>query len=437
MKRVLLGLGSVLGLAALVLAGLLVRELVGGADTAAPPPGAAAEQISRGAYLARIGNCHGCHTAPGGEPYAGGLALPTPFGAVMASNLTPDPVHGIGLWSAAAFWRALHEGRSREGRLLYPAFPYTHTTHLTRTDSDDLLAYLRSLAPVAQANRAHTLRFPYSTQLALAAWRMLYFKPADPAQPLPLDGLRPTGASAAELARGAYLVHGLGHCGACHAPRNALGATTDALSLDGGLMPAQHWLAPSLRSPQAAGVADWPLAEVVALLTTGQAPHASVQGPMAEVVHSATQYLSAVDARAMALYLMAQPAPPPPEPPAEDPAVADAGALRSQGARLYRDHCVGCHGDEGEGVPGAYPALAGNRALLLGPPVNLVQLIVHGGFAPATAGNPRPYGMPPFGLVLSNQDIAALLSHLRHAWGHKAPAVSPLAVQRWRESVPR
>ena len=435
MRRGLRAVVTLVALSVLAVAGLVWRELSAAADTLPPPALATSDQVAQGAYLARIGNCLGCHTAPGGKSGAGGVAIPTPFGKVIASNLTPDPATGIGQWSSQAFWRALHEGRSRDGRLLYPAFPYAHTTHVSRADSDTLLAYLRSLAPVNQPERPHELRFPYSTQFALAVWRLLYFRPADPAQPLPLAGPLPATATAAELARGAYLVHGLGHCGACHAQRNALGATTEPLSLDGGLIPGQHWLAPSLRSSQAAGLAGWPLAQAVALLTTGRSDRASVQGPMAEVVHNATQYLRPADARAMALYLMSLPEAPPPPPPADDPAVANAPLLRSQGAELYRDQCAGCHGEQGEGVPGAYPALAGNRALLLDPPVNLVQVIVHGGFAPATDGNPRPYGMPPFGLVLSNQEIAALLSHLRHAWGHRAPAVSALAVQRWRESV--
>ena len=264
-------------LALLALAGVLWHELSGGADTLAPPAPASADQIAHGAYLARIGNCHGCHTAPGGAPYAGGLAIPTPFGKVIASNLTPDLAAGVGQWSTQAFWRALHEGRSRDGRLLYPAFPYAHTTHVSRADSDALLAYLRSLSPVAQPTRPHELRFPYSTQAALAVWRVLYFRPADPALPLPLPVAGPTtpaGATAAELARGAYLVHGLGHCGACHARRNAWGATTEPLSLDGGQIAGQPWAAPSLRSAQAAGLAGWPLAQAMALLTTGRSDRA-------------------------------------------------------------------------------------------------------------------------------------------------------------------
>ena len=218
--------------------------------------------VERGAYLARAGNCEGCHTAQGGAPYAGGRGVPTPFGTVFAPNLTPDPASGLGQWSAADFWRALHHGRARSGRLLYPAFPYPNYTRVSRADADAIFAYLQSLPAVAQANRAHTLGFPFDTQAALAVWRALYFRPAahvdDPARP-------------AEWNRGAYLVEGLGHCNACHSARNALGATRGTLDLQGGLIPVQNWYAPSLASPHEAGVANWPKSEVVRLLKTGVA----------------------------------------------------------------------------------------------------------------------------------------------------------------------
>jgi cytochrome c553 len=166
----------------------------------APPP--LTPLAARGAELARLGNCAGCHTAPGGRPYAGGRAFDTPFGRVMAGNLTPH-ASGLGGWEAEDFWRALHEGRSRDGRLLLPVFPYEQFTHVTREDADALFAYLRALTPVAQHNAPHALRFPYNTQAALAIWQTLFFRP----EPAPQQG-----------ERGAYLLRGLGHCAACHAP---------------------------------------------------------------------------------------------------------------------------------------------------------------------------------------------------------------------------
>ena len=234
-----------------------------------------AAQVARGEYLARAGNCMACHTAPGGTPWAGGRAMDTPFGTIYTSNLTPDPTTGLGQWTADDFWKALHEGRARDGRLLYPAFPYTSYTRVTRADADAIWAWLQTLPPVEQPNRPHALRFPYDTQAALLAWRALYFKP----------GVFVADATKSEdWNRGAYLVQGLGHCSACHAPRNALGASSDPDALAGGLMPVQNWYAPSLTSPHEAGVADWAKDDIVALLRDGVSGNATAAGPMAEVV---------------------------------------------------------------------------------------------------------------------------------------------------------
>ncbi|MBB1602837.1 cytochrome c [Variovorax sp. UMC13] len=368
-------------------------------------------QVDRGRYLALAGNCAGCHTVRGGQPYAGGLGIETPFGTVYASNLTPDAHQGIGNWSPAHFWRAMHNGRSKDGRLLYPAFPYPSFTRITREDSDALYAYLRSVPASATPNAAHRLRFPYDTQAALAVWRALSFTPApfvpDPAQP-------------AEWNRGAYLVEGLGHCIACHGTRNVLGATEEKRGLSGGLIPIENWYAPSLTSKREASVADWETRHVVALLKNGTAPGGSVMGPMADVVFRSTQHLSEADLTAMALYLQKLPDATAPAP---APQRRDVGTME-RGARIYDQRCAYCHGDAGQGAAGAYPPLAGSRAVNMDTPANLIQVVRHGGFLPATAGNPRPYGMPPFGHVLDDNDIAAVLTYVRGSWGNDAPAVS-------------
>jgi mono/diheme cytochrome c family protein len=380
---------------------------------AAAVPSSDAEQVARGAYLARLGNCAGCHTARGGVAYAGGRGLPTPFGTVYAGNLTPDPATGLGPWSADDFWRALHLGRSRDGRLLTPAFPYTEFTQVVRADSDALFAYLRSLRPVHQPNRPHELRFPYNTQAAQAVWRALYFRPAS---------FRPEPGRSAEWNRGAYLVRGLGHCAACHAPRNALGATRDAEALAGGRMPMQPWYAPALGL---AGSHDAMPADVVAVLKTGIWARGSAGGPMAEVVFNSTQHWSDADLQAAARYLQDLPAAPAP-----GPAAAAPPEQMALGAQLYTRHCADCHGRRGEGVPGAYPPLAGNPSVRQATPANLVQAVLHGGFPPATAGNPQPYGMPP--LPLQDAEIAAVLSFVRQSWGGSAGAVSALDVAKLR-----
>lgn len=385
---------------------------------------ASLETIARGAYLARAGNCAACHTARGGEAYAGGRAIETPFGAVFTSNLTPDSQSGIGNWSTSEFWRAMHNGRSKSGRLLYPAFPYTSYTQVTREDSDALFAYLRSLPPVFQPNHAHTVEFPFDSQAALAVWRALYFKPGV---------YQPDASRSAESNRGAYLVEALGHCSACHAARNALGATTAGPDLAGGLIPVQNWYAPSLASPHEAGVADWDKNEIVSLLRDGVSGRASVAGPMAGVVLGSTQYLTNDDLGAMAQYLKELP------PVASAAANAAAGPVAGSpaGAKLYEQHCAQCHGAGGEGVPNAYPALAGNRAVTMPQTANLVQIVLNGGYAPATKGNPRPYGMPPFVLVLNDAEIAVLLTHIRQSWGHQAAALTPLDVNRMRANQGR
>jgi len=376
-------------------------------------------QIARGGYLARAGNCLGCHTARGGRPYAGGRGIETPFGTVYASNLTPHARTGIGQWTPAQFWRALHNGRSRDGRLLYPAFPYPNYTHVSRDDADAIFAYLRSLPAVEQTNRPNALRFPYDSQAALALWRALYFRPGK---------LATDSARSGEWNRGSYLVQGLGHCNACHSSRNAFGATDGSLDLGGGLIPMRNWYAPSLTSAGEAGVADWDLGEIVALLKTGVSTHASVSGPMAEVVAGSTRFLNDADLRAIAVFLKALP---PSHEAARPVAGADARTLE-RGAGIYERNCAECHGDVGEGVDSVYPRLAGNRAVTLEPAANVIRVVLSGGFPPGTAGNPRPYGMPPFLTALGDEDIATVVSYIRNSWGNRASAVSAYTVSRYR-----
>lgn len=422
LRRTLAASGLLLAMATAALVWLNLRgeELL----TPDPPPAAAPGTASastttadatlhqRGAYLARAGNCAACHTAPGGAAYAGGRGIATPFGTVYAGNLTPDPDTGLGRWSAAEFRRALQHGRGRDGRLLVPAFPYTHFTRVSRDDADALWAHLRSLPPVRQAAPPHALRWPFGTQPALALWRAFYFRPGR---------FEPDPRQSAEWNRGAYLVDGLGHCAACHGGRDALGGG-GTLGSSGRPLMVERWSAPSLTDPAAAGARLQDLADWVRLLKTGQTDRAAAQGPMAEVVAGSTQHLAEADLRAMGVYLRSRlaPAAPPPAAPAR-PAEALA-----RGAKLYEQHCADCHGPQGQGAPGAYPALAGNPTVTMADPHNLLRTITAGGFAPATAGNPRPYGMPAFDLP--HADLAALATWLRASWGHDAAAVSTVQV---------
>ncbi len=384
-------------------------------------------QIARGQYLARAGNCVACHSAPGAQAMAGGRPIQTPFGAVFSSNLTPDTTTGIGLWNTHDFWQAMHYGRSKGGRLLAPAFPYNHTSVVTRADSDDLLAWLKSLPPVQQVTPAHTLVWPLGTQAALAVWRSVYFKP----RPFKAD---PTRTS--EWNRGAYLVQGLGHCAACHSPRNAMGASGAVDNLSGGLMPVVNWYAPDLTQDKETGMASTPLAEIVQLLRTGESRQAQTSGPMAEVVQHGTQHLTESDLQAMAVYLQSRAQNSPPLDSAPVRAKVSL-VVANKGLQVYERHCAQCHGEQGQGVTTAagqtaYPALARNRAVLLSDPTNLVQMVLYGGFGPATALHPRPFGMPPAVLELDDRDISAVLTHLRTQWGNQASDVTPLQVNRIR-----
>lgn len=396
------------------------------------PPVVAAHQrvaqIEQGRYLALAGNCMACHTTRGGTPFAGGRRIDTPFGGVYSSNLTPDPETGLGRWTAQDFWQAMHRGRSKDGRLLAPAFPYNHTSVITRSDSDAIFAWLNTLPPVVQAQPAHTLVWPVGTQPALAVWRSLFFEPS----PFQADKTQ-----TAEWNRGAYLVQGLGHCAACHSPRNALGASGTVNDLSGGLMPVVNWYAPDLTRDTESGLARTPLPEIVRLLRTGASSTAQTSGPMGEVVQHSLQHLTEADLHAMAVYLQSRAQNTPQPTTAKTPTARISLQVATQGAKVYERQCLQCHGEQGAGVTTAsgevaYPALAGNRAVLLSDPTNLVQLVLYGGYGPATQGHPRPFGMPPAVLELDDRDIAAVLTHLRTRWGNQASEVTPLQVNRIR-----
>ena len=384
--------------------------------------GSLTEKIARGSYLTRIGNCALCHTARGADSYAGGRSIVTPFGTVFSSNLTPDTRFGIGAWTASDFWRALHHGQSKDGRLLSPAFPYTSYTHVTRDDSDAIWAFLQTVKPSAQPPIAHAMAWPFGTQFALKTWRTLYFAP----------GSGPTPA------RGEYLVRGLGHCYECHGQRNALGALTSASPDRGGVLPGSTWYAPSLRMASEASVARWDQAAIVRFLKTGMSGTSWAGGPMTEVVTHGTQYLSDGDAAAVAAFLrdqgldtaVATPLAIPPSP----STVPNAKSAQSYKA-LYEKHCADCHGKQGEGESGAYPALAGNRALNMVNINNLVLKLMYGGFSPTSVASPRPFGMPPFMLTLNDMEMAGVVTYIRTSWGNTGASINEFDINKLRSSL--
>lgn len=424
MKRILLSLLVIVIAIPLVIIGIEYFYNSGGGEHAGAPVADSAAQVTRGAYLSRTGDCMACHTTRGGQQYAGGRAIPTPFGNIYSPNITPDKKTGIGDWNADDFWRALHNGKSKDGSFLYPAFPYPNYTKVTRADSDAMYAYFQSLKPVEQANRDNELRFPFNQRFLLAGWRALYFR---------AGVFEPEPQRSAEWNRGAYLVQGLGHCSACHTNRNALGATESGGDLAGGMIPILNWYAPSLTSGKEAGLGDWEIPDIVSLLKTGVSPRSNVYGPMSEVVRQSLQYMSDSDIEAMAGYLKSLPQngePKHPAPPRLAP--AETEALLKRGAALYENHCVECHKADGKSAPPAYPPLAGNRSVTAALPINPVRMVLNGGYPPSTEGNPRPYGMPPFGFMMSDEEVSAVVSYIRNAWGNQAAPVTSSEVSRYR-----
>jgi mono/diheme cytochrome c family protein len=369
----------------------------------------------KGLYLARAGDCIACHTRPGGKLFAGGLAMPTPFGTLFSPNITPDKATGIGTWSADSFYATMHTGRAPDGGLLYPAMPFGSYTKVTRADSDAIFAYIRTVPPVQAANTADDLRFPYDNRSLILGWRTLFFS----------EGTYvPNATKSVAWNRGAYLVGGLGHCAMCHSAMNALGANSQSKAFQGGLIPMQNWFAPSLTSDKEAGLGDWSIADISAYLRTGISHRGAAYGPMAEVIYDSLQYLTPDDADATALYLKslaeggapdeAEPAVPAPE----------GSLLMNFGKIVYASHCATCHGAAGRGMPPNYPPLAGNQSIQMDEAVNPIRMVLNGGFPPGTAGNPMPYGMPPFAQTLSDDEVAAVVTYIRSAWGNHGNVVT-------------
>jgi mono/diheme cytochrome c family protein len=290
-----------------------------------------------------------------------------------------------------------------------------------------MFAFFQTIPAVRQKNSAPDLRFPYNQRWLLYGWRALYFTPG--------SYVDHSGQSVA-WNRGAYLTLGLGHCSACHSPRNDLGGTSMQTELGGGVIPVLDWYAPPLNGNHANGLGGWEPAHLSALLMTGVAPRRAVSGPMGEVIGRSLQYLHQEDIAAMALYMQSLPQQMPP--PREDPesVLPDRRQeVMTLGAKLYENHCAACHQADGKGVAGVYPALAGSTALNLGGGVDAIHLVLAGGFAPSTAGNPRPYGMPPFGQALNDAEVAMVVSYIRNAWGNTGNLISPVEVNKYRSKL--
>jgi mono/diheme cytochrome c family protein len=384
-----------------------------------------AELIARGEYLARAGDCIACHTAPEGELFVGGRAMPTPFGTLYTSNITPDNLTGIGSWTSDQFYKMMHTGRFPDGGLLYPAMPFGSYTKVTRADSDAIFAYLKSIPAAKQENRPQGLNFPYNNRALILGWRTLFFTEGE---------FRPDPKQSDEWNRGAYLVQGLGHCAMCHTAINALGGSSESQAFEGGLIPMQNWYAPSLTSNKEAGLGDWSIKDITDLLKTGISARGAVYGPMAEVVYNSLQYLNNDDIRAMAIYLKSLGQGSPPQSVASDIPSVEGSLLVSLGKATYDRHCASCHGADGLGQPPHYPPLAGNQSIQMGSAVNPIRMVLNGGFPPGTAGNPMPYGMPPFAQSFSDDEVAAVVTYIRTAWGNHGNPVSAAQANQLRSA---
>ena len=376
-------------------------------------------QQQRGRYLTDLGDCAACHTAEGGQPFAGGRPIETPFGTIYSPNITPDPDTGIGAWTDDQFYRAMHEGIAEDGTRLYPAFPYPWFTKVTREDVDAIRAYLLTLPAVRSKRPENTLVWPLNHSLAMVGWNTLFFRPGT---------FQPDPAKTAEWNRGAYLVEGLGHCGACHSPKNVFGAVKESERYQGSQI--QNWFAPNLTGDMGSGLGGWSVDDIVRFLKTGHTERTLAYGPMSEVVSVSTSKMEESDLRAMAEYLKSLPS----QAGTPEKATADHG-ISSQGEAIYYDQCSACHQIRGEGVPGLFPALKGGTMVHAQDPSSMIRLDLEGGRGAWTSQDPNAMSMPSFNWKLSDEQVAAVVSYIRAAWGNAAPPVSADAVKTMRKAL--
>ncbi|HEY0338816.1 MAG TPA: cytochrome c [Burkholderiales bacterium] len=422
LRRLILVLVLLIGISGVVFVAYAWRNEI---DPVDPPVRSAFDSasITRGASLAALGDCIACHTAPEGKPYAGGFPLRTQFGTIYGSNITPDGDAGIGRWSLAAFTRAMREGVDRQGRHLYPAFPYDHFTLVSDEDLKALYAFLMTREPVRVDTPANEVTFPLNIRMLVAGWKLLYFEPT---------GFRPDPTQNTEWNRGAYLVQGLAHCGACHTPRNALGAEKRDLGLAGG--EAEGWHAPALNGASPAPV-PWTAASLFRYLRYGADDvHAAAVGPMAPVVHNLSSVPES-EVRAIVTYIASAMGPADAERQkraqqivAKVRAANDtaAGASESQrqdsakkdaamqnGAAIYAGSCAICHGapQRAPGSPSSNALhLALSSSLSLPDPGNLLRVILQGIAPPDGERGPS---MPGFYGAFNDEQVAAVVSYLR------------------------
>jgi mono/diheme cytochrome c family protein len=365
-------------------------------------------QTEKGRYLATVGDCAACHTLPGsGRDFAGGRAIETPFGTLVAPNITPDPATGIGGWTDDEFVNALTKGTGRNGIYLFPAMPYTYYAKLSRDDVLAIRAYLNTVPAVQNEVKADQLPFPLNIRAAMAVWDAMFFKPGE---------FQPAAGKSEEWNRGAYLVEGPAHCGMCHTPKNFLGADKTSAALQGYAL--QGWFAPNITNENRRGLGSWSVDDIVNYLLSGHNATGFAAGPMAETLSQSTSKMTGADLKAIAVYLKDLPVQNLAEPPAPDQTVM------KNGAQIYADECSGCHGTEGKGQAGLFPALSNSAAVQQIDPTSLLRVVLRGARNVATTSAPTAPAMPAFSWVLKDDHVAAVLTYIRNSWGNAAPAVS-------------
>jgi mono/diheme cytochrome c family protein len=378
-------------------------------------------KIERGRTLAIAGDCAGCHDEPGGgKPFAGGMAIDTPFGTVTASNLTPDKDTGIGAWTDDEFVRAVTKGVRRDGKHLYPAMPYPYYTKVSRDDLLAIRAYLSTVPAVQHKAGGDDLPFPLDVRAGMAAWNKVNFTPGP---------FKPDPNQSAEWNRGAYLVEGLGHCGACHTPKGLSGGDKTGEAYQGGNL--QGWFAPEIADGTPRGLGAWSTGEIVAYLKTGHNKFTAAAGPMADVVTRSTSRMTEGDLHAIATYLKSlkgsgsETAKP----------VAASDQAMKQGAAIFGDECAACHTGHGTGRPNLFPSLAGSPSVQSKDPTSLIRIVLAGTRSVGTEQAPTSPAMPGFGWLLNNSQAAAVLTYIRNSWGNAAPAVGAGQVNDVRKAL--
>lgn len=393
------------------------------AFTALAEDNSGAEQIKRGEYLARAGDCIACHTTTGGKPFAGGLSMDTPIGTIYTTNITPDKKTGIGDYSYADFQQAVRHGVAKNGDTLYPAMPYPSYAVVNDEDMKALYAYfMHGVQPVEQDNRKNDIPWPLSMRWPLAVWRGIFAPDVKAFQPAPQQD--------AVVARGQYLVEGLGHCGACHTPRSITmqekalnnGEGTDFLA--GSNAPIDGWTATSLRGDNRDGLGRWSESDLAQFLRYGRNDHTAVFGGMTNVVEHSLQYLTDEDITAIARYLKTLGAKDPNQVAfSKDDTVARAlwnGDDSKPGASVYIDNCNACHRSDGIGYKRVFPALQGNSVVLADDATSLIHIVLTGSTLPGLKGAPSDIVMPGFGWRLNDQQVADVVNFIRTSWGNTA-----------------